>query len=67
VPTENLLAPDAVRRLSWEPPEPATAASVAGALTGYGARPWQAELTAGPLADALHSAALGKVGETAGE
>ncbi len=67
LPTENLLAPDAVRRLSWEPPEPATPASVAETLAGYGARPWQAELTAGPLAEALRSAAVGKVGETSGE
>jgi ribonuclease D len=53
LPTENLLPPDAVRRLSWEPPSPATPETVAAALAGYGARPWQAELTAGPLAEAL--------------
>jgi ribonuclease D len=57
LPTENLLPPDAVRRLSWEPPEPVTPATVTGALAGYGARPWQAGLTAGPLAEALTSAA----------
>jgi ribonuclease D len=57
LPTENLLAPDAVRRLSWEPPDPATPAAVAAALAGYGARPWQVELTAGPLAAALRKAA----------
>jgi len=53
LPTENLLAPDAVRRISWEPPRPATPEAVAAALTGYGARPWQVELTAGPLATAF--------------
>jgi ribonuclease D len=53
LPVENLLAPDLVRRLSWEPPDPATAETVAGLLASYGARPWQAELTAGPLAEAL--------------
>jgi len=57
LPIENLLAPDAVRRLSWEPPNPATPETVAAALAGYGARPWQAELAAGPLAAALASAA----------
>jgi ribonuclease D len=57
LPVENLLAPDAVRRLSWEPPEPVTPAAVAGVLAAYGARPWQAELTAGPLAEALRTAA----------
>jgi ribonuclease D len=57
LPIENLLAPDAVRRLSWEPPDPATPDAVAAALAGYGARPWQADLTAGPLAAALAEAA----------
>jgi ribonuclease D len=56
LPVENLLSPDAVRRLSWEPPDPATAGTVAAQLAGYGARPWQAELTAGALADALRQA-----------
>jgi ribonuclease D len=56
LPTENLLSPDAVRRLSWEPPQPPGEANVAVALAGYGARPWQIELTAGPLAEALDSA-----------
>jgi ribonuclease D len=53
VPPENLLAPDAVRRLAWSPPEPADAAAVAAALKEYGARPWQIELTAAELTDAL--------------
>jgi ribonuclease D len=53
VPSENLLQPDAVRRLSWDPPaEPATQ-SVGDQLRSYGARPWQIELTAMPLARAL--------------
>jgi ribonuclease D len=56
MPTENLLSPDAVRRLSWEPPEPATPEAVADVLASYGARPWQAKLTARPLADALAAA-----------
>jgi ribonuclease D len=56
LPAENLLPPDAVRRLSWEPPDPATPETVAAALAGYGARPWQVELTAGPLAEAFRNA-----------
>jgi ribonuclease D len=56
LPAENLLAPDAVRRLTWEPPDPATPEAVAGLLASYGARPWQAELTAEPLAAALAAA-----------
>jgi ribonuclease D len=53
LPAENLLSPDAVRRLSWEPPLPSDPDSVAAALAGYGARPWQIELTAEPVATAL--------------
>jgi ribonuclease D len=57
LPVENLLSPDALRRLAWEPPDPATQETITAALTGYGARPWQAELTAGPLADAFAASA----------
>ena len=53
LPVENLLAPDSVRRLSWEPPHPLTPEAITDTLTSLGARPWQAELTAGPLAAAL--------------
>jgi ribonuclease D len=53
LPSENLLQPDAVRRLSWDPPAEPTTESVGGELTAYGARPWQIELTAMPLARAL--------------
>jgi ribonuclease D len=55
LPVENLLAPDALRRLSWDPPPSADAGTVSLALSAYGARPWQVELTAGPLAEALNS------------
>jgi ribonuclease D len=51
MPGENLLPPDAVRRISWEPPDPPEAGAVAAALAAYGARPWQVELAAGPIAD----------------
>jgi ribonuclease D len=57
LPVENLLAPDAVRRLSWEPPDPPSAGAIADALAGLGARPWQAELTAAPLGEAFAKAA----------
>lgn len=56
LPAENLVPPDAIRRLSWDPPDPADAGSVAAALADYGARPWQAELTAEPIARALREA-----------
>ena len=53
LPAENLVPPDAVRRLSWQPPAEISPASVGADLAGYGARPWQVELTAVPLARAL--------------
>ena len=53
LPAENLLHPDAVRRVAWKPPEPPTAEAIAAQLAGYGARPWQSELTAVPIAAAL--------------
>jgi ribonuclease D len=56
LPAENLLSPDAVRRLAWDPPKPCDEQAVAEALAGYGARPWQIELTAGPIASALSGA-----------
>ncbi len=51
LPVENLLTPDLVRRLMWQPPPPGT--PVAEVLTAAGARPWQVELTEGLLAEAL--------------
>ena len=55
VPAENLLSPDTVRRVMWEPAgsdEPA----VAGQLRALGAREWQITLCAAMLADAIASA-----------
>ncbi len=53
VPAENLLQPDLLRRTCWSPPQPLTRTGVHDALLEGGARPWQAELLAGPLAEAL--------------
>jgi ribonuclease D len=53
MPQENLISPDTVRRVCWEPPKPADAESVAAALTGYGARPWQVEQVTPVLVAAL--------------
>jgi ribonuclease D len=59
LPVENLLAPDTLRRLSWDPPQPCDQETVTLALAGYGARPWQIELTAGPVAQALSAGEAG--------
>jgi ribonuclease D len=53
LPTENLLAPDSVRRLAWSPPEPLDAAAVSEALRSCGAREWQISITAAAIAAAL--------------
>ncbi len=53
LPQENLVQPDAVRRLAWSPPEEVTEQTVAAALRASGARSWQVGLVAGPLAGAL--------------
>lgn len=53
VPVENLLQPDLLRRLCWSPPATITPETVAAALAAGGARPWQVELAAGPLAQAF--------------
>ncbi|MDX6223341.1 MAG: ribonuclease, partial [Frankiales bacterium] len=53
LPVENLLLPDLVRRVTWEPPQPIESATIAAALTAGGARAWQVELAAAVLAEAL--------------
>ncbi|MER7621612.1 ribonuclease D [Streptomyces sp. NPDC126503] len=57
LPQENLITPDTVRRVCWEPPAPATEETVAAALTGHGARPWQVGLVAPLLVTALAATA----------
>ncbi|MFI1356707.1 ribonuclease D [Streptomyces sp. NPDC020898] len=53
MPQENLITPDTVRRVCWEPPVPVDAESVATALAGYGARAWQVEQVTPVLVEAL--------------
>jgi len=55
---QNLIASEAVRKLTWEPPAP-TEDAVRDRLTEIGARPWQINLTAAPMAAALAELATG--------
>ncbi|MFD7550200.1 HRDC domain-containing protein [Streptomyces sp. NPDC059578] len=57
MPQENLIAPDTVRRVCWEPPTVVTAESVDAALAALGARPWQIEQVGPLLVDALRAPA----------
>ena len=53
MPPENLLTPDLLRRLAWEPPADRSVEGVDAFLAGLGARPWQRELTAVVVAPLL--------------
>ena len=53
VPVENLLLPDLLRRVCWQPPD----VPVADALRAGGARDWQVELMSAPLEQALRARA----------
>ena len=57
LPTENLLPPEALRRVAWAPPVPASPDAVGAALAEQGARPWQVVATAQAIADAFVRAA----------
>ncbi|PID54729.1 MAG: ribonuclease D [Micrococcales bacterium] len=56
IPAENLITPDYVRRLCWQPPVPATERRVRDTLAEMGARRWQVDLVAGPFTMALNGA-----------
>ncbi|UFU01598.1 HRDC domain-containing protein [Ruania suaedae] len=55
LPQENLLTPEYQRRLAWDPPREHSTEGVAAALAALGARPWQIDQLAAPLATALHA------------
>ncbi|GAA1200752.1 ribonuclease D [Streptomyces hebeiensis] len=59
MPQENLITPDTVRRVCWEPPRDVTPEAVAHALTSHGARPWQVEQVTPLLTAALTPSAPG--------
>jgi ribonuclease D len=57
IPPENLISPDFVRRLCWNPPEGATmtlhVSQVIQALNNLGARQWQSDIVGPLIASAL--------------
>ena len=44
LPVENLISPDALRRLLWTPPAEVSAETIEAALAAESVRPWQREL-----------------------
>jgi len=55
LPVENLLTPDFMRQLAWQPPQEVSSESVSQALLSFGARAWQVDICAEPFAAALLS------------
>ncbi|MGZ0710821.1 ribonuclease D (plasmid) [Coraliomargarita sp. W4R53] len=53
IPTENLLTPDLLRRVCWNPPAEPDVESIREALVELGARTWQIDYTAQLIADAF--------------
>jgi ribonuclease D len=53
LPVENLLTPDYVRRLAWQPPAPLSEETVDAELARLGARSWQRELAVGLITPLL--------------
>lgn len=56
LPIENLLTPDYVRQLCWEPPSDVSAETVGNLLRSFGARDWQVVECSKVVADALGAA-----------
>jgi ribonuclease D len=53
IPVENVLTPDTLRRIAWAPPAEPDAPAISAALAELGARPWQVEQLAEPIAHAF--------------
>lgn len=53
LPVENLIAPDALRQLLWQPPSPLSVEAIDEQLAGLGVRPWQRELVAALVVELL--------------
>ena len=53
IPLENLLTPEHLRRVCWEPPRPVTKETLSRDLANRGARAWQQEAVVPLLLDAF--------------
>jgi ribonuclease D len=57
IPVENLLLPETLRRICWNPPEPLSLELLRTALDASDARSWQIETVLQPIMDAFVEAA----------
>ena len=53
IPIENLLTPDYLRRVAWNPPTVISTESISEALIALGARQWQLDVSAQSIAQAF--------------
>jgi len=58
IPVENVLAPDTVRRLCWEPPTDVSTESIRTVLNEFGAREWQIDACASTIAECFARVAI---------
>ena len=65
IPVENLLTPESLRRLAWDPPDPMNLESIRRELTALGARPWQVDATAQIIRTAFAEAEIVDAGQPA--
>lgn len=65
MPVENLVKPDLLRRICWQPPDDVSDHAVAQALAQGGARPWQIALVAPAVAQAWRSPTFTESAESA--
>jgi ribonuclease D len=50
---ENVLTPELLRRVAWNPPEPIAGSTIETQLLELGARQWQVDATAQVIAEAF--------------
>jgi ribonuclease D len=58
IPMENVLTPDHLRRICWDPVDASSAAAIDIQLRELGARTWQREIVAPLLLEAFSQASV---------
>ena len=54
IPIENLLSPDALRRMLWAPPTDPTPETISAVLLSLGARQWQIDIAGSIIEEAIN-------------